>query len=242
MRTLTTTILFSVILVACGGGGGGSPSPIAGPVASTLSFPLLQAINGSTASGESIAMTAIGTSATQTTDGLCSGTYSYTAAPATGSTTFQGRAALSAPSAITLSFTNCTPSSIAESGTDYYDSNYMPLGDVNASSGRMGLWQAAPSVPTTVRVGDVFIVGTKNYFTNTSGSVNDGRSDMTVVVEADTSTTAVINQIVKSYNAAGVLQVTTQGRSRINSTGNITRVSVDLQYTSPSTLHLVFRR
>jgi hypothetical protein len=106
----------------------------------------------------------------------------------------------------------------------------------------MGLWQTAPNIPSTARVNDVIVVGTKNYFTNTSGSVNDGRSDMTVVVEADTSTTAIVNQIVKSYNAAGQLTSTTQGRSRIDANGTLTRVSIDIQYATTSTVHLVFRR
>lgn len=233
-------IILAITLSACGGGGSSSSS--SGPVASSLSFPLPQAVNASSANGESVTLTAIGTSSTQATDGLCSGTYTFTSGPASTVTTFQSQPALSANSAGTLSFTNCTPSSVAESGTNYYNTNYVPLGDINASSGRMGRWQTAPNIPTTVRVSDVIIVGTKNYFTSTSGSVNDGRSDMTVVVEADTSTTAIINQIVKSYNAAGQLTSTTQGRSRIDANGTLTRISIDIQYATTSTIHLVFRR
>jgi hypothetical protein len=234
------SILLATALSACGGGGGSSSS--SGPVASSLSFPLRQAVNALPANGESVTLTATGTSATQAADGLCSGTYTATSGPASTLTTFRGQTALSANSAATISFTNCTPASAAESGTSYYDTNYLPLGDVNASSGRMGLWQTAPNIPSTARVNDVIVVGTKNYFTNTSGSVNDGRSDMTVVVEADTSTTAIVNQIVKSYNAAGQLTSTTQGRSRIDANGTLTRVSIDIQYATTSTVHLVFRR
>ncbi len=106
----------------------------------------------------------------------------------------------------------------------------------------MGVWQATPNIPTTVRVNDVFIVGTKNYFTNTTGTVNDGRADMTVVVEADSATTAILNQIIKRYNAAGQLTSTSQGRSRIDTMGTLTRVSIDIQFATTSTNHLVFRR
>ncbi|MEN9437016.1 MAG: hypothetical protein RIR09_1671 [Pseudomonadota bacterium] len=240
MKVLFSTLLLG-LLTACGGGGDGSGA-VSGPVASTLSFPLRQGVNTLTANGESATFTAIGTSATQATNGLCSGTYTFTSGGATTSATFRGQAALSANSAASISFTNCTPASNAESGTDYYDTNYVPIGDVNASSGKMGLWQTAPNIPTTVRVNDVIIVGTKNHFTDTTGTTNDGRSDMSVVVEADTSTTAVINQIVKRYNAAGQLTSTTQGRSRIDAGGTLTRLSIDIQYATTSTVHLVFRR
>ncbi len=231
------------LLIGCGGGGGGSGgSTPTGPVASTLSFPLRQAINTLTANGESVTFTATGTSATQATDGLCSGSYSFTSAPATTATTFRGQSALSSTSAATSTYSNCTPSSSANSSTNYYDTNYLPLGDVDASSGEMGVWQATPNIPTTVRVNDVFIVGTKNYFTNTTGTVNDGRADMTVVVEADSATTAILNQIIKRYNAAGQLTSTSQGRSRIDTMGTLTRVSIDIQFATTSTNHLVFRR
>lgn len=230
-------------LFGCGGGGGGgATATTTGPVASTLSFPLRQAVNTLTANGESVTLTAIGTSATLATDGLCSGTYTFTSAAATTATTFRGQPALSSNSAGTISYSNCTPSSSARSSTNYYDSNYLPLGDVDASSGEMGVWQTAPNLPTTVRVNDVIIVGSKTYFTNTSGATNNGRTDMTVVVEADTSTTAILNQIQKSYNAAGQLTSTSQGRTRIDAAGTLTRVSIDIQYATTSTTHLVFRR
>lgn len=237
------------LLLACGGGGGGgtdvtapAPATTPAPVTSTLSFPLRQAINTSTANGESFTLTAVGTSTTQATDGLCSGTYTFTASAATTATTFQGQSALSSDSAVTTAFTNCTPASGANSGVNYYDTNYVPLGDVDSLSGTMGLWQAAPNVPTTVRVNDVFIGGTKNYFFSTTGTLRNGHSDMTFVIEADTSTTAIINQILKSYNASGQLIRTSQGRTRIDAAGTLTRVSLDIQYATTSTTHLVFRR
>lgn len=238
MKVLLSALLLG-LLTACGGGGSDGAS---GPVASTLSFPLRQGVNTITANGESVTLTAIGTSATQATDGLCSGTYSFTESPANTSTTFRGQSALSANSSSSISFTNCTPASTAGTSTYYYDTNYVPLGSVNTSSGRMGLWQTAPNIPTTVRVNDVIIVGTKNYFTNTSGSTNDGRCDESFVVEADTSTTAVIKQISKCYNTSNQLTSTTQGRSRIDASGTRTRLSIDIQYATTSTTHLVFRR
>jgi hypothetical protein len=242
MKLLLGTLLIG-LLVACGGGGGGTTAPTpTGPITSTSSFPLRQGINKLTANGEVLSMTATGTSTTQMTDGNCSGNLLSTSAPVVGSATFQGQPALSAAFAISISFTNCTPASLAESGTYYYDSNYAPLGSINASSGKMNLWQPAPNIPTTVRVGDVVIVGTEKYFTNTSATVSDGRSENTLMVEADTSTTAILNKIVKIYNAAGQLTSTTQERSRIDTTGAITRISTDIQYSNISTLRLVFRR
>jgi hypothetical protein len=63
---------------------------------------------------------------------------------------------------------------------------------------------------------------------------------LSYVVEADTSTTAIVNLIAKSYNAAGTLIATEQDRYRITSTGALTPTSIDIQAANGSTTHLVF--
>ncbi len=89
-------------LSGCGGGGGGGGAP-AGPVTSTLSFPVQSAVNSLIANGSTKNFTITGD---------CSGSGSRTIAPATAGATFEGTAALSATHTFTYTFSN---------------SNYTPL-------------------------------------------------------------------------------------------------------------------
>jgi hypothetical protein len=231
--------LTASLLTGCGGGGG---TPAAtGPVVSTLTFPLRAASNAITANGESVTLTAIGTSATQITDGLCSGTLTGTSGPANSATTFEGLPALSSVVVSTLSFSNCTPASTSTTYTDYYDSNYLPLG-TNVSGGSYTVWLTPPTIPASATVGATAIIGTETYYTNSTKSILDGRRDVSMVVEADTANTAVVNAISKRYNQSNQLLYTSQTRRRIDTLGATTYVSSDIQYATTSTLHLVFRR
>jgi hypothetical protein len=91
-------------------------------------------------------------------------------------------------------------------------------------------------------VGTTGIVGTVTYYTNSTKATPDGRADKSFVIEADTANSVIINVITKRYNQAGQLLYTAQDRTRIDSTGTVTRISSDLQYATTSTTHLVFRR
>ena len=240
-RLIGVALLLAVGVSACGGGGGGGGSPApSGPVTSTLSFPLRSGLNTRTANGHTTTLTANGTPATETTDGLCSGTISGTTGPANGGAIFEGAPALSAVSVTTFSFSNCEPASDATTATDYYDSNYLPLG-YNIQGGSYGVFLVPPIIPNSVKVGDVAIVGTITLFTNSTKMVGDGREDLSFVVEPDTADTAIVNVIFKSYNSSSQLLVTEQDRYRITSTGALTLVSIDVQFSTTSTTHLVFR-
>lgn len=235
-------LCLTALLSACGGGGGGGATTPSGPVTSTLSFPLKATVNALTANGETVTLTAIGTSATQATDGLCSGTLTSTAGAANTATTFEGTAALSAVSVSTIALTNCTPASNASTSTEYYDSNYMPRGS-NVTGGSYSVWLTPPSIPTTVTVGATGIVGSETYYTNNTKATLDGRTDYSYVVEADTANTAIVNLVSKRYDQSGQLLHTSQSRRRIDATGTtFPYVSSDIQYATTSTLHLVFRR
>ena len=240
-RLIGVALLLAVGVSACGGGGGGGGSPPpSGPVTSTLTFPLRSGWNTRIANGQTTTLTANGTPATQTTDGLCSGTATETVGPATTVTTFEGAPALSAVTVFTNSFTNCVPASQATTGTSYYDSNYLPLG-FNIQGGDYGVFLTPPTIPNSVKVGDVAIIGTETLYTNSTKAVGTGRQDLSIVVEPDTASTAIVNLIFKEYNVSSQLLSTEQDRYRITSTGALTLVSVDIQYATTSTLHLVFR-
>jgi hypothetical protein len=216
IRTAVLSITSILALGLSGCGGGGSTAP-AGPVTSTLTFPLLSAYQ---------TLTANGFTKNFTISGNCSGTGTDTEAPASTATTFEGTSALSAGSAITWTYSNCTPASNAVTSTTYYDSNYMPLG---GSGDSYGVFLTPVSLPTSVTVGSTGTIGTETLYTDNTKTTGAGRSDFSYVIEADTSTTAIVNLIQKEYNTANSLIITGQSRYRITATGALTPVSIDFQ-------------
>jgi hypothetical protein len=223
-------MVFPVIalLASCGGGGGGD-SAATTPPASTLSFPLQSAYK---------TLIANGLTKTFTVSGSCSGSGSKTSAPAATAATFEGVAALSAVGTLTMLLSNCTPASIAQTYTGYFDSNYVPLGH-NSVGVNYGVYLTPTSIPTSVTVGGTGVYGTETLYTNSTKATGNGSIVQSYVVEADTSTTAIVNLISKIYNAAGTLTATEQDRYRIAAVGALTPVSADIQYANGSTTHLV---
>lgn len=194
------------------------------------SFPLQSAYKAILANGIARSFTISGT---------CSGTGSKTSAPATTAATFEGVAGFSAVGTLTMSLSApCTPSSIAQTFTGYFDNNYVPLG-MNSVGVNYGVYLTPPTIPTSVTVGGTGIVGTETLYTDSTKATGNGRIDQSYVIEADTSTTAIVNMIGKIYNAAGTLTATEQDRFRIAATGALTPVSVDIQYANGSTVHLL---
>ena len=225
-RLATALFLSLVVLAACGGGGGGGTLPL---VASTLSFPMQSGYR---------ALVANGASNNFTISGTCSGSGNHTVGAANVPTTFEGSYALSGASTWTMNLTACSVSSLASTATSYYDGNYQPRG-FSSVGVNYGVYLTAPTIPGSVMVGNTGTIGTETLYTNSSKTVGDGTSVVSYVVEADTSTTAIINLINRRYNAGGTLIATEQDRYRIDATGNLTPVSADIQYSYTSTTHLV---
>jgi hypothetical protein len=227
MTSLKLLLISTLLLLvsACGGGGGGS----SGPVASSNSFDIRAGATRLAASGSSKTLTISGT---------CSGTFSLTRSPATSSTTFEGKAALSGSSVGTANFSNCTPASNVGTATYYYDSNYVPLGYATVG-GNYAVWASTPTFPVAAKVGDVAVVGTVNLYTNSSKTTPAGTEEHSYVIEADTATTAIVNLIIKSYTTSHVLTDTEQDRYRVAADGSLSLISIDIQYANGSTTHLV---
>jgi len=224
-----SVILFAIVffLTACGGGGGANPAPT-GPVTSILSFPLQTGYR---------AILATGLSKSFTVSGSCSGSGTKTSSPASTTSTFEGVSGFSASATLTMSLTNCTPSSTAATSTAYFDSNYNPIG-MNSVGINYGVWSSFV-MPATVNVGNTGTIGTENLFANSSKSTSNGYIAQSYVVEADTASTAVFNLIARIYNASGVLTATEQDRYQISTSGTLTPLSIDIQYTNGSTTHLL---
>lgn len=215
---------FVLILAGCGGGGGGS----SGPVTSTLSFPLLSGFQTLVATGYSKSFTISGT---------CGGSGSLAKSPANTSTTFESQSALSATATLTASLTGCTPNSLASTATEYYDSsNYYPLG-FNSPGVNYGVYLTPPTIPSSVTVGSTGILGTETLYTDSNKTTANGREDGSYIIEADTASTAIVNLIEKDYDSSNALLFTEQDRFRMTSTGSLSPISVDIQYTSGT--HLV---
>jgi hypothetical protein len=230
---IALTLLASTLLAACGGGGGGGNSAAPpGPVVSTLSFPLQSAQNASNATGLTRSFTVSVTAVSGTTTiGPCTGSGSITSAPATTPATFEGQAALSSVSTLTittLASPGCNPVNTVQTSTDFFDSNFVPLGDAVAG-GDYSLFQTPPLIPTSVKVGDTGTIGTENSFTDSTKTTATGKTVLSYVIEADTATTAIVNVIATFSDAAGNLTSTQQSRARITNIGALTPISVIAQ-------------
>lgn len=224
---LLALTISSVFLAACGGGGSGDSGPVTPAV---TSFPLQAGYKALVANGMTKSFTISGT---------CSGSGNRSTAPATTAATFEGKTGLSSTTTITMTFTNCTPASIAQSSTSYFDSNYVPLG-VNSIGVNYGVYLTPLVIPVSVSVGSTGTIGTETLYTNSTKVTGSGTNVMSYVVEADSSSTAIVNLIAKIYNASGTLTATEQDRYRLTSTGTLTPTSTDVQYANGSTNHLVF--
>jgi hypothetical protein len=185
-----------------------------------------------------VSLVSAGYTKTFSVTGTCTGTFTLTAAPATTSTTFEGTAALSGNEAVTATLNGCTPSSLASTGTRFFNMSYAPLGS-SFQGGNYGVYASVPVLPSAVHVGDVGTFGTVAFYTDSTKATSAGRQDVTYVVEADTATTAILNVISKNYNTSSVLTSTEQDRYKVAANGSLTVYSFDLQYTNGSTTHLI---
>jgi hypothetical protein len=213
-----------VALTSCGGGA----SAPAGPVTSNPSFPLQ--------SGE-IASVVRGSSTNFTVSGTCNGTSGFVSSSPVPAT-FEGVSGVSVATTRTFNFTDCRPATFTDSSTDYYDSNYVPLGTIFAD-GSYSVFLTPPTLPVSVKVGDTGTLGMQNNYTDSTKKNLTGQDVISYVVGPDTANTAIINIIWKSYNPSAVLISTEQDRSRIAANGKLTPVSSDIQSANGSTTHFV---
>jgi len=215
----------AALVSGCGGG----DSSASGPISSSLSFQLQSGYKNLIRNGYSKSFTVSGT---------CNGSGTKLSAPANTSSTFENVTGFSATETLTMTLTNCTPASSTQAYTDYYDTNYVPLGFVTAGV-NYGVWSSPPSIPATVTVGATGVIGTQNYYTDNSKTTGDGHEDASYVVEPETATTAIVNLISNYYDASGALSATEQDRYRIDAVGTLTPDSINIQYVKGSTSHLV---
>jgi hypothetical protein len=220
--------LTASLLSACGGGGGSDSTSNTGSTAQTLSFPMLSALQTDTANGSTV---------NYTVSGSCSGTATVIDAKPVAAT-FEGAPALAVQSTLTINVTNCTPASTASTTIEYFDANYLPLGDAEAGVD-YGVYDAPVNVPVNVKVGDSGALGTEKLYTDSTKTTVLGTMSQSYSIQPDTASTAIIDVVARIYDTGNALLMTTESRSRIDATGHDTPVGIDIQYSTNSTTHLV---
>jgi hypothetical protein len=221
-RVLFTCFSVALLITGCGGGGGGSSVESTGPVTSSLTFDVGTAYSALRASGQSGSFSV-------SSSNNCKGSGTFTAGPANTNTTFEGQPALSSTSVLNINYTNCTPATISNTAISYTDTNYVPLG---ALGDYYVVYSGAYSVPSSVRVGDVGILANAIRYTDNTKTTQNGTTQESYVVEADTATTALITIATKVYSSPSVLESTSLTTYRINDSNVMTLVSITIQYSN----------
>ncbi len=228
IKSSFTLIASAALIAGCGGGGGDSGSS----ATTTTNYPLQAGYKTRISAGVTDNFSITGT---------CAGTATITTSSATAST-FETITGFSAAQTVTVNFTNCVPASNAVSGTIYFDTNYTPLGSSIPGTEYVKFATLPPVIPASVKVGDTAVYATLNTYTNSTKTTATGQRLLSYVIEADTSNTVIANLISKGYNSANQLLFTQQGRYRVAADGTLTIISIDVQYSTTSTNHLVYTK
>lgn len=231
------------LLSACGGG---SVAPAAPAVPVVTSYPLLSGYNKRIANGFLTSYLV---------SGDCRGFATKKQLPPTSIVTFEGNPSAQPAKGFTLiSYFDCTPVTSQSEYVNYYDSNYQLLGHALSSYDasttlatpvEYGTLPAATNpLPSSAKVGDTAYLGTETIYTDSSRTTTVGYDFLSYVIESDapSTTSAIINLITERYDTPGKnkLLFKQQARSRMVEDGTLTDLSIDVQYSTTSTTHLVF--
>ena len=176
----------------------------------------------------------------------CDGTATTTASPAMQAA-FEGVAGF-AVLQVVIANTTCLSGTVGKSITSFFDANYAPLGSSTPNGAYEKSLTLPKSFPVGVEIGNSEVLATLTEYANSTQATVTGRSDISYVVERDTANTAnpantaIVNVISKDYNAAGDLLLTVQDRYRISADGTLTSTTIDLQYSTTNTTHLVLTK
>jgi hypothetical protein len=220
---LVAALALAALLTACGGGGGGG-SP-AQPVAGTT-FPLQTGIAKLYNAGLQKTMTVSGTAKNSAgTSYPVSGTATFTQSPA-GSTTFNGQAAYVSTVTITGNITvNGQTLPVASTDQAYLSTTYSPLGETSASATCVA--QTPSSYPATVTIGQTGSVVTYACSSTSQPPTPLGTEVISfVMTPGNSATTATFTSIDTLTNTAGQPVGTTQVNYLIDTSGNLSLISV----------------
>jgi hypothetical protein len=161
---------------------------------------------------------------------------------ATTAATFEGQPALSATGTVTVNVSasaDCGALTSTEQVVKYFDSNYVDLGS-SIAGGEYAVFQAPPVVPVFVKAGDTAIVGTQDIYTDGTKATSIGTEVTSFIVEAETFSTAIVNNISTAIDTTGNVASTTQARWRITQAGALTPISVDVSFANGDSLNIQY--
>ena len=223
-----TAVLTATLMAACGGGGGDPPATVSPPV--DVTFALKAGYQARIVSGATDDFTV---------SGSCNGTARIATAPATIPVMFEGVVGGSVLQTSTLNFTNCPIGSKSATGLTFYNANYSPIGSSVVGSEYAKFESPPLDWPAAVKVGQSGTIATLFTYTDSSLVVTTGKRLISYEIKADTATTAIANIITRSYDPVALLATETMSY-RISESGTLTPVLLDVQFSTTSTLHLIY--
>jgi hypothetical protein len=219
------------LMTACGGGGGGGSAT---PVESTSTFPLftihvntLQASSNNFTVSGTVNGTAVTGSGTATRGSLSAGT-------------FEGATQQQRTIAVTGSISaNGQVVPLISSGIDWYDSNYLPLGNTGGEDYVVVTGTAV--IPTSVPVNDAGTVYTATRWSNSSKTFSRGTEVISYVVEADTATSALLTLMLTEKDTSNTTLSVSSQQFRIRPDGTFSRIKETwLDYSDNINLTLTY--
>ena len=208
-----------VICTACGGGGGGDGT--VGPVTSELSYSTTPLKN----------LRQVATSGSFSISGNCSGT--GTDNSGTPYATNLYGATYGKTSVLTLNYTNCTGSG-ASTSNRFYDANFSTLA-ILAGDGKYTEATVINALPNTVKVGDTITLANLRTYNNSSKTTQIQTGIQSIVVEADTSMSVILNFVTQIYDSSNKIYQTGQSRYRLYSSGVVKEISFKIDMPSGQT-------
>lgn len=209
---LLTAMSVSVLLSACGGGGDvGSAGPVS-PITPTLSFSTTTLKN----------LRQVATSSTFSISGNCSGT--GTENSGTPYATNLYGATYGKTSVTILNYTNCTGSG-ASTSNKFYDNNFSTIA-ILGSDGKFTEGTVINSIPATVKVGDTLTLANLRMYTNSSKMNQIQTGVQSIVIEADTTQSAILNIVTQVYDSNNRLLQTGQFRYRLFANGQVQELNL----------------
>ena len=223
-----TAVLTATLMAACGGGGGDPPATVSPPV--DMTFALQAGYQARVVSGATNDFTVVA--------GNCNGTARISTAAATPST-FETVPGVSSAQVSTLNFTNCAPATTTVTGTTYYNATFVPIGS-SVVGGEGAKFSVLPTdLPASVKVGQTGTFATLTTYTDSTFNVPTGKRVLSYEIKADTATTAITNIVTRSYDQVNLLATETL-TYRMAENGTLTLTLFDVQFSTTSTLHLVY--
>ena len=231
----------ALALAACGGGGSDSPASSTAPpsTSAATTFPLAAAMVNLLKEAKSTPFSVTGTGSGNGQTLTLTGSGTSTESNTTG--TFNGAAALVKTIRVTGTLqARGTAIPLGDTTTtQYFDSNYKPLGALSPVG--YCVYSAQTALPATVRIGDTGDYLTSTCYTNSAKTTLLDTSKVSYALDSATETTAIFRLIFKSITAgASPLPIT--GNYVISTNGSLVKGDSPLLLTvSGVTLDLVFK-